>query len=128
MDSTLSGRVILDKLSFTQQFDLSNFVGQFGSELPSTAAGSFQQNMKLNVSLQSADQLNLASSKVTMAGAASLTLTGTLANSVVLGRVTLTGGDLFFLGKRYVAENGTIEFSNPVTTETGLEPVRFHDG
>lgn len=120
-DSTVSGRVILDKLSFTQQFDLSNFVGQFGSELPSTAEGSFQENMKLNVSLQSADQLNLASSKVTMAGAASLTLTGTLANPVVLGRVSLTGGDLFFLGKRYVVENGTIEFANPVMTEPVLD-------
>jgi translocation and assembly module TamB len=119
LDSTLSGRVTLDKLSFTQQFDLSNFVGQFGSELPS-APGSFQQNMKLNVSLQSADQLNLASSKVSMAGAASLTLTGTLANPVVLGRVTLTGGDVFFLGKRYVVQSGTIEFSNPVMTEPVL--------
>lgn len=120
-DSTLSGRVILDKLSFTQQFDLSNFVGQFGSSLPSTEASSFQQNMKLNVSLQSADQLSLASNKVSIAGAVNLAVTGTLASPIVLGRVTLTGGDLFFLGKRYTVDTGTIEFSNPVTTAPVLD-------
>jgi translocation and assembly module TamB len=52
-----------------------------------------------------------------MQGAANLNLTGTLANPVILGRVNLTGGDVFFLGKRYEVRNGTIEFSNPSLTE-----------
>jgi translocation and assembly module TamB len=52
-----------------------------------------------------------------MQGAANLNLTGTMANPVILGRVNLTGGDVFFLGKRYEVRNGTIEFSNPTHTE-----------
>ena len=116
-DSTLSGRVILDRLSFTQQFDLSNFIGQFAAESPSASSSSFEDNLKLNVALQSADQLRVANSKVSTTGAASLRLSGTLSDPVVLGRVTLTGGDVFFLGKRYEVQSGTIEFSNPVRTE-----------
>jgi translocation and assembly module TamB len=118
-DSTLSGRVIIDKLSFTQEFDLANFIGQFGAESP-TAPSSFEQNMKLSVALQSADQLNLSSSKVSVEGAANLTLNGTLANPVILGRATLSGGDIFFGGKRYEVQNGTIAFANPVRTEPVL--------
>jgi translocation and assembly module TamB len=73
--------------------------------------------MRLDVAIQSSQNLNLASSQLSMQGAANLNLKGTLANPVILGRATLTGGDIFVLGKRYEVQNGTIEFSNPVRTE-----------
>jgi translocation and assembly module TamB len=60
------------------------------------------------------------SSKLSVAGAANLTVGGTAANPVILGRTTLTGGEVFFLGKRYEVQNGTIEFANPVHTEPTL--------
>lgn len=116
-DSTLSGRVVVDRLSFTQQFDLANFAGQFGESSVASTAGALQQNMKVNVAIQSARDVNLVSSQLSMQGTANLNLTGTMANPVILGRVNLTGGDIFFLGKRYEVRNGTIEFSNPVHTE-----------
>jgi len=112
--------VIIDRLSFTQQFDLANFIGQFQSEGTPTASSPFQENMKLNVAIQSADELSLATSKVSMTGATNVNLRGTLANPVVLGRVTITGGDVFFLGKRFQVQDGTITFSNPVRTEPVL--------
>jgi len=116
-DSTLSGRVVIDRLSFTQQFDLANFASQFNGTSVASTSSAFQQNMKVNVAIQSARDVDLVSSQLSMQGAANLNLTGTVANPVVLGRVTLTGGDVFFLGKRYEVRNGTIEFSNPVHTE-----------
>ena len=39
---------------------------------------------------------------------------------MILGRVNLNGGEIFFMGKRYEMQNGTIEFSNPVRTEPVL--------
>jgi translocation and assembly module TamB len=36
---------------------------------------------------------------------------------VILGRATLASGELFFAGNRYVVQNGTIDFLNPVRTE-----------
>jgi translocation and assembly module TamB len=115
--STLSGRVLVDRLSFTQQFDLGSFAGQFVSRATTGSTSPAEQNMRLNVSVQSAQDLSLASSQVSMQGAANLNVVGTLANPVVLGRVSLTGGDIFFLGKRYEVQDGVIEFSNPVQTE-----------
>ena len=73
--------------------------------------------MEVNVAIQSARDVGLVSSQLSMQGAANLNLTGTLASPVILGRVNLTGGDIFFLGKRYEVRNGTIEFSNPAHTE-----------
>ncbi|MGH9689528.1 MAG: translocation/assembly module TamB domain-containing protein [Candidatus Acidiferrales bacterium] len=120
--SNLTGRVVVDRLSFTQDFDLANFIGQFSSETAASTASALERNMKLNVSIQSAQSLNLVNSQLTLQGAANLNLIGSMADPVVTGRVTLTGGDVFFLGKRYELkenQNSTIEFSNPVQ----IEPV-----
>jgi translocation and assembly module TamB len=114
--SQLTGRVLVDRLSFTQQFDLATLLGQFSTDTPATTASPFEQNMKLNVAVATADDLNLASSKVSMGGAANLTVAGTMASPVVLGRATLTSGEVFFIGKRYEIQSGTIEFANPVRT------------
>ena len=116
--SNLTGRVIVDRLSFTQQFDLSNFADQFSSETSAESSSPLEQNMKLNVAVQTSQNLNLASSQISMQGAANLNLTGTLANPVVLGRMNLNGGEIFFMSKRFEVQNGgTIEFANPVRTE-----------
>jgi translocation and assembly module TamB len=45
---------------------------------------------------------------------------GTLANPVVLGRTTLTGGSLIFMGNVYQVQSGTVGFANPVRTEPNL--------
>jgi translocation and assembly module TamB len=115
--AALNGRVTVDRLSFTQQFDLASFAGQFTSGASVSSPSQFEQNTRLNVSVQTANDVNLASSQISMQGAANLNVTGTLANPVILGRATLNGGDIFFLGKRYEVQNGTIEFANPVRTE-----------
>ena len=115
-NSQLTGRVLIDRLSFTQQFDLATFLGQFSTDTPATTSSPFETNMKLNVAVATAEDINLASSKVSMGGAANLTLTGTMAAPVVLGRANLTSGEMFFMGKRYEIQSGTIEFANPIRT------------
>jgi translocation and assembly module TamB len=116
-NSTLSGNVVLDRLSFTQDFDLANFIGQFSGEIPAAVPSAFQEHMKLNVGVQTDNNLNAVSSKLSVAGAAKLSIGGTAANPVILGRTTITGGEIFFLGKRYEVQNGAIDFANPVRTE-----------
>lgn len=118
--SSLNGRVLVDRLSFTQQFDMATLISQFSSDVPSTAPPAFEQNMKLNVALESSNQLNVSSSKLTIGGSANLNIAGTLADPVVLGRVVLTQGEVFFLGKRYEIQSGTIAFANPIRTEAVL--------
>lgn len=116
-NSVLSGRVLIDRLSFTQNFDIATFMAQFSGGPAAESPSLFEQNMKLNVAVQSAQDLNAESNQLSLEGSANVHLGGTLANPILLGRTTLTGGDIFFLGKRYVMQNGTIEFANPVHTQ-----------
>lgn len=119
--SNLTGRVIVNRLSFTQQFDLSNFTAQFNSRDSTPSTSPFLQDTRVNVAVQTSQDVNLASSRVSMQGDANLNVTGTLADPVILGRMTLNGGEIFFLGKRFdMQSGGSIEFVNPVRTEPVL--------
>jgi translocation and assembly module TamB len=118
--SQLSGRVVVDRLSFQEGSDLSTILSQLSGDSTVSAPSPIESNMKLNIAVNSAQSLDLASSQVSIAGNANLTVTGTAANPVILGRITLTNGELFFQGKRFEIQNGTIAFINPATTEPVL--------
>ena len=113
----LSGRVVVERLSLTKEFDLSTFADQFTGNSSPSVGTNFAQNVKLNVALTSASEMALASSKLSVQGSANLMVRGTAAEPVLLGRTDITGGELFFNGNRYKVESGVIQFVNPVRTE-----------
>ncbi|MGH9573888.1 MAG: translocation/assembly module TamB domain-containing protein [Candidatus Acidiferrales bacterium] len=115
--SFLTGRVQVDGLEFTQQFDLASFAGAFSETSVGGPPSPFEKSVKLNVAVNSLQQINLASNKLSIGGSANLDVVGTMAQPVVLGRIGLTSGEIFFLGKRFEIQSGTIEFANPVRTE-----------
>ncbi len=115
--SNLGGRVTVDKLSFNQGSDLAEIISQVsGDNTVSDSSGS-THSVKLNVAVQSSNNLNLASSQLSIGGSANLNVVGNLADPIILGRVALTSGEVFFLGKRFEIQNGTIAFANTVRTE-----------
>jgi len=118
--SSLTGKVLVDRMSFTQAFDLANFAGDFSQASSGATPSQLERGMQLNIAVQSAQNLNLTSSKVSVGGSANLMVRGTLADPVVLGRVTLTSGEVFFLGKRFEVQSGTVAFANLVRTEPVL--------
>lgn len=117
--SVLNGRVTIDGLSFTPDFDLANFIGQFSASTPSVPP-KWEQNMRVDLAVASSQELALSSSKLSLQGSADLRVAGTLANPVVLGRTILNGGELFFMGNRYQVQSGTVVFANPIRTEPSL--------
>jgi translocation and assembly module TamB len=115
--STFSGRVRINQLSFTPDFDLSEFLGQFSGETSPPPAPGMSQNMQLNLALESTSGINLVSRELSLRGNANLNVRGTAAEPVILGRVNLTGGDLIFRGNRYLLQQGTLDFANPSRTQ-----------
>ena len=118
--SIVTGRILIDSLSFTQDFDLSQFADQFGGSSAVATGESFADNMKLQIAVQSTENLNATSSQVSLTGTADLRVIGTAANPVIVGRADLTSGELFFRSNRYQLERGLITFDNPTETEPVL--------
>jgi translocation and assembly module TamB len=118
--STLTGRVLIDSLGFTPDFDLSNLADRFssGASLPSQPG--FADNVNLGISVQSKDNLSANSSQISIEGGVNLRVIGTLANPVVTGRTDLTSGELFYRNIRYQLQRGIITFDNPNETSPVL--------
>jgi translocation and assembly module TamB len=118
--SLLQGRVLIDSLSFTSDFDLSSFMAQFtGTSAPPTGQ-SMADNLKLQIAVQSTSQLNAGTAQLGIEGSANLKVIGTASNPVIIGRADLTSGDIFFAKNQYHLERGLITFANPNQTEPVL--------
>jgi len=118
--AALNGRMLVDSLSFTPDFDLATFVTQSGTPSLPSANPTFADNIKLNVGVQSSSDLSAVSSELSVEGTANLRIIGTAANPVIVGRTDLTSGDIFFLKQRYHLERGIINFINPTQIEPEL--------
>ncbi len=114
--AVLQGQINIDRLSFTPDFDLSTFIAQFSGVSTPAPEESFSDRLKLNIALRSGSELNAVSPGLSLQGDANLRIVGTATEPVILGRANLTGGDLIFLGNRYVVQGGTIAFVNTIET------------
>jgi translocation and assembly module TamB len=117
--SMLSGRVLIESLSFTPDFDLAKFGDQFSTGSTLSQPG-FADTIKLAIGVQSQENLNATSSQITIAGRANLQVGGTGANPVITGRTTLSSGELFYRNVRYQLQKGVITFDNPNETHPVL--------
>jgi len=115
--SNVTGRIQIDRLSFMPGFDLTSFINEASGESSPPVAGGFQDTVKLDVDVQTSPGLNLVSRELSIQGGANLHVQGTASQPVIVGRATLSGGDLFFQGNRYIVQNGTIDFVNSIRTE-----------
>ncbi len=116
-NALLGGAVNLADVSFTPAFDLTSFINQFSGGVAAPPSQGMAQNVQLNLSVHSANNINLVSRTVSVNGTANLQVRGTAAQPVILGRVNLDGGDLIFNGDRFVLNGGTIQFVNPAETQ-----------
>ena len=116
-NALLGGNINLADLSFTNGFDLNNFINQFTGGVEAPPSQGFTQNVALNLSVRSSNNVNLVSRTLSVGGSANLQVHGTMAEPVILGRAHLTGGDIILNGNRFVLTGGTIQFVNPSVTQ-----------
>jgi hypothetical protein len=115
--SLLQGRVLVDGLSFTQDLDISTFMGQFTGSTSPPDGQSFADHLKLQIAVQSTSQLSAGTSQLSIEGDANLRVIGSAADPVIVGRTNLTSGDVFFMKRQYHLERGIITFANPSQTD-----------
>jgi translocation and assembly module TamB len=118
--SVLAGDVTVHKVSYTQQSDFGAVLSlTSGGPGPTQAAptgllGGTQFDVKVQTAPDVSFQTGLVAGLQTEAN---LRLRGTAANPALLGRITISSGHLDFLGNKYVINQGTVSFFNPVRIE-----------
>ncbi len=118
--SVLSGRVLIDSLSFTPDFDLSTFADQFSGDNAPPAQPGFAESINLSIALLSKESLSANSSQVSLEGNANFHVGGTAAVPIITGRTDLSSGELFYRNVRYELQRGIITFDDPYQTHPVL--------
>ena len=118
--STLSGDISINKIAVTPGFDFSAYLERSRQFSTVTAANSPLYNIKLDMHVQTAPELQMRTAIARLSGDADLHLRGSVARPAVLGRVDILEGQATFHGTRFTLERGDITFANPVAIEPQL--------
>ncbi len=115
--SMVSGDVMVTKLAVTPGFDFGSYLERSRQSAAITPANSPLYNVKLDVAVRTAPELQMKTAVARLSGDADLRLRGSVARPSVLGRADILEGDATFNGIKFRLERGDITFSNPVAIE-----------
>lgn len=118
--STVSGDISITKIAVTPGFDFGAYLQRSRQFATVTVANSPLNNVKLDIHVQTAPELQMRTAIARLSGDADLRLRGSVARPAVLGRVDILEGKATFHGIRFTLERGDITFSNPVAIEPQL--------
>ena len=115
--STVSGDIMVTKLAVTPGFDFGSYLERSRQSAAITPANSPLYNVKLDVAVRTAPELQMKTAVARLSGDADLRLRGSIARPSVLGRADILEGDATFNGIKFRLERGDITFANPVAIE-----------
>ena len=115
--STVSGDILVTRLAVTPGFDFSSYLERSRQTGAVTPANSPLYNVKLDVAVRTAPELQMKTAVARLSGDADLKLRGSVARPSVLGRADILEGDATFNGIKFRLERGDITFANPVAIE-----------
>jgi translocation and assembly module TamB len=115
--STVSGDILVTKLAVTPGFDFGSYMERTRQTAAISPANSPLYNVKLDVAVRTAPELQMKTAVARLSGDADLRLRGSAARPSVLGRADILEGDATFNGIKFRLERGDITFANPVAIE-----------
>ncbi len=119
--SMLDGTITVLRSSFNVESDFTSLLAKSAEpvRVPAARAG-FLGGLNFDIQIDTSPDIELESALTQgLQAEANLRLRGTAASPALLGRITITQGQLVFFGTKYVINQGSIEFFNPVK----IEPV-----
>jgi translocation and assembly module TamB len=120
-NSLLSGEVTVTRLGLNPQFDFATYLVKGIRGAPAQKIDSPLNNVHLDVHVTSTPELQVQTSLARLSGNVDLRLRGTASRPVVLGRVNLLEGTIYFNGTKYRIERGDVMFTNPVRIDPSLD-------
>ncbi len=118
-DALFSGELTILKLNLTPGFDFATYLEGMRQTTSLPQGNSLLNNLRLDVHIVTTPELQMEAASAKVSGDADLRLRGTLPRPVLLGRVDILEGDVYFSGTKYRLERGEITFTGP----TGIRPT-----
>jgi translocation and assembly module TamB len=121
--SLLSGVVTVLRAGFNPRTDVGGLLAASATPIQTpTTPNETLRNLSLDVRVETVPNLTFQTNLTQdLQAEADLRIRGTAAKPAVLGRVTITQGEIQFFGNKYTINRGEIGFYNPVRIEPVLD-------
>ena len=115
----ITGEVTIHRVAFSTQSDVGSILSRYSAPVETPSAGSDGlQGTRLDVRIRTAPDVRFQTDYTQrLEAVADLNLRGTLARPSLLGRITVTQGDVVFFGNQYTVNQGSVAFYNPLKIE-----------
>jgi translocation and assembly module TamB len=120
-NALLSGDITVSRFGVNRQFDFASYLTKSERSLTIPDPSSPLAHLRLDAHIVSPPELQVQTSLAKLSGDVDVYLRGTGTHPVLLGRVNITEGDIFFNGNKYHLEHGTITLSNPASIQPILD-------
>jgi autotransporter translocation and assembly factor TamB len=109
----ITGTVDVRQALYTKRYDVASEILGAGRALTPKPAASVEGGAQLDLRLRAPGTLRIDNNLATLTARADLALQGTTQAPVLTGRAEIEGGQLYFQGRTYVVQRGTLDFVNP---------------
>jgi hypothetical protein len=114
----ITGVVDVRQALYTRRYDVASELLGAGRALPGAQPGAAGAagagaGAQLDLRVRAPGTLRIDNNLATLSAGANLTLQGTTTAPVVTGRAQIERGQLYFQGRTYVVQRGTLDFVNP---------------
>jgi autotransporter translocation and assembly factor TamB len=109
----ITGTVDLRQALYTKRYDVASEILGARRALPTPEASSLDEGAQLDLRVRAPGTVRIDNNLATLAASADLQVQGTTRAPVVTGRAEIERGRLYFQGRTYVIQKGTLDFVNP---------------
>ena len=109
----ITGTVEVRQALYTRRYDVASELLGAGRRLAPPAAASIEEGPRLDLHVRVPGTLRIDNNLATLTASADLALQGTTRTPVVTGRAEVESGHIYFQGRTYVIQRGTLDFVNP---------------
>jgi len=112
-DQWITGRVDVRQALYSRRYDIASELLGAGRRLAPPPSASLEEGARLDLQIHVPGTLRIDNNLAALTASADLVLQGTTRAPVVTGRAEVESGQIYFQGRTYVIQRGTLDFVNP---------------
>jgi len=109
----ITGTIDVRQALYTRRYDIASELLAAGRTFGTVGPNSLEEGARLDLEIRAPGTVRIDNNLATLAARADLLLQGTSSAPVVTGRAEIESGQLYFQGRTYIIQRGTLAFVNP---------------
>lgn len=119
LQTTIRGRIYAKRAMYSKDIDIASLIAGRSNAVLSTGGNGSINAPLLDLVIEGRDALVVRNNIADLTASVSLNVTGDANDPRIAGRITATGGTIFFRNDRYIVQRAVLEFP----PDTAIEPI-----